>query len=71
LCRYALVHKIGDWQKRVSGSDKAEAICVCHSDPSDMLAGERRGLTIAHLYIVLYKPRLSCFNLLPPLKKPR
>lgn len=37
----ALVHKIGDWQKRVSGSDKAEAICVCHSDPSDMLAGER------------------------------
>ena len=37
----ALVHKIGDWQKSVSGSDKAEAICVCHSDPADMLAGER------------------------------
>lgn len=34
----ALVHKIGDMQK---SSGKSQAICVCHSDPADMLAGER------------------------------
>ena len=37
----ALVHKIGDWQKNASGSGKPEAMCACHSDPADMLAGER------------------------------
>ena len=42
-----LVHKIGMWQKNRSNLKKAPAVCVCHSDPADMLAGERALFTDA------------------------
>lgn len=42
-----LVHKIGMWQKNRSVLKKAPAVCVCHSDPADMLAGERALFTDA------------------------
>ena len=36
------VHSIGDWQKRrTTSGGKTDVICVCHTDPVDMLSGER------------------------------
>jgi len=37
----AFVHKLGEWQRDATGADKADPVCVCHTDPADMLAGER------------------------------
>jgi len=39
FCLDALVHKIGEMQKRRTG--KAAAACVCHADPADFLTAER------------------------------
>ena len=45
----ALVHKLGEWQKDLSGAEKADPVCVCHTDPADMLAGERSKLSLIHI----------------------
>ena len=40
----ALVHQIGKTQQQWTGDDEADKVCVCHSDPNDvidMFSGER------------------------------